>query len=417
MQGAGTIGESLDLLAQQGGSAFADEIGFDLAANFLKARRTRRLHLRHLEDHVSRPEVRFFRRVLVAGFKDSIHEFGSVPQPGKRVRAADESGGDHLLAVLGCGLVQTGGAGLVLHSIGQVLCSLRSFLLRQYGLNLRLHLTERLKASILFVVHADDVKAVAAADHFAGAALGKTKGTMLHLANRTPLADPAERAAVLGAHPVFCVLLGSSREISARFQLLGNVFGFLFGSVNRLLVYLAVRRRGWSFYQDMADVHLFGAAVVVLMIAVVPLNIGGTDLYLAGYFGTVNQDVANLPLLRDGVGVHLLVAVVIGLELGFSRMNAFLDLISAKNSIFKLHLGVLFIKLPLNVGIRNRHRAGDQGFKLAHQQVVFYPILELGGSQIGFLEPPLISLLPDELAVREKSLTVAAVLQFVLKFG
>src|SRR5262249_6050780 len=153
-------------------------------------------------------------------------------------------------------------------------------------------------------------------------------------------------------------------EIPSGLHLLQNVFRLLAGFFNSLCIDFPIRTRQRRLDQNMPYVHLLGNAVILTTLVVIGLQFvvcnGGLGLDL----GIVDQHVADLTLLRYGVVISSLIAVVKALQFGLSWVNLLQQIVLAKYRVIELYFGVLLLKFATYFSICDQHAAGDQGAQL-----------------------------------------------------
>jgi len=87
------------------------------------------------------------------------------------------------------------------------------------ALDLIFHFIKRLHMGGLFVVHADNMKTVAALDQIAGGAFGEGECRLFEFSNGAASANPAERTAIFTAAGIFRIFLSQFWEVPPCLQL------------------------------------------------------------------------------------------------------------------------------------------------------------------------------------------------------
>ena len=106
---------------------------------------------------------------------------------------------------------------MIQQCFGLLLCHLLRLLLFHLRLDLVFDLVESLHVSILAVVDADDVKAIAALHQIADLSFGLRERGFLKLWNCASFADPAQGTAFFGAARIFRIFLREIFELRTSF--------------------------------------------------------------------------------------------------------------------------------------------------------------------------------------------------------
>src|SRR3979490_150099 len=97
-----------------------------------------------------------------------------------------------------------------------------------------------------------------------------------------------------------------------------------------LFIHFAVGSRQRRLDQNVADLHLFRRAVLVPMLIVISLQFLMADLNTALELVEIHDRLFNLALLRNGIGVGVLVALVERLEFGIGGMKSLAQVVLLK---------------------------------------------------------------------------------------
>src|SRR5262249_23619155 len=109
------------------------------------------------------------------------------------------------------------------------------------------------------------------------------------------------------------VFLGKLGEIPSGLHLFQNVFRLLVGFFHSLWIDFSIRPGQWGFDQNMPHVHLLGNAVILTTLVVIGLKFVVCNNGLRLDLAIIDQHVPDLALLRYGVVISSLVAIVKGL--------------------------------------------------------------------------------------------------------
>ncbi len=380
MLGASFFGKLLRLLSQQLARLVGLVVLLHAGADLVEAGRARRLDVGDLVDHRSVRDVDQVGRVLGVGAEHGRHELRRCAYARDRIGASEGTGGDDFQAVALRRRVQPFAAGLAADAVGHGAHLAGHLLRRDRGLDLRADFVERLQVRFLLVVRVDDVEAEGAAHQTAGLALLQRERGLIELRNGLPVLDPAQRAAVVLAAGIVGILLGQVGEIAARIDLLQDRLGLRLGVGNRFFVHLAVHRFR-RLDQDVPRHHLVGHAVFFAVLVVVVLQLFRRDLRLLLQPGGVDDDVARAALLRNSVGVGLLALFVIGLQVGFGRLDLLGDVLQRQHGVVELDLGVLTLVLLGYVLVGDGDASLHGRTQLADEQVLLYERLKRGNGK------------------------------------
>ena len=166
----------------------------------------------------------------------------------------------------------------------------------------------------------------------------------------------------------------------------------------------------------MTDLDLGVNAILVPVLLVIGLQIIRRHRRLSGKLPRIHHHVLNFAFLGDGVRVGLLVALVIGLQLGVRRLNALGDIVFLEHRVIELDLGVFLDEFLVQIGVGYGGSSRDQGFQLALQNFVFNELLELRDGEIVARDEVFVGRLANELALGEQHRGKLAVLKLVGNF-
>src|ERR1700732_486951 len=167
-------------------------------------------------------------------------------------------------------------------------------------------------------------------------------------------------------------------------------------------IHLSIRPRQRSLDQNMAHLNLFRRAVLVPTLLVVSLQLITTHLNSTLELVKIHGRIFDLALLRNGVGVGVLMALVECFEFGVGGVKSLAQVVLLEHGVVKLDLAVLLDELLANLRIADAGAARDQGLQLGQNNILRYSIFESCRRQVGPREQPLVLTLPDEIAARKE---------------
>ncbi len=262
-------------------------------------------------------------------------------QSGQKILPSDKIRCDHLNILRGGRGIQAFGASLIKQRLGLLLRQLLPLLLLQNRLDLVFDLVERLHVRILLVIHSDDVKSITAFHQVAHLPFGQRECGLLKFRHGAAFSHPSQRTTFLGE--IF--------KLRSALYLFQQVFGAMLRIGCAFFIHLAVGSRQRRLNQDVALLHLFRRAVLVPMLIVISLQLIMADLNATLKLVEIHDRILDFPLLRNGVGVGVLVTLVKRFEFGVGGMKSFAQLVLLEDGIVKLDLGVLLDKLFANLRI------------------------------------------------------------------
>ena len=149
------------------------------------------------------------------------------------------------------------------------------------------------------------------------------------------------------------------------------------------------------------------------MLVVVALEVLLSDLGLRDKFRSIEDNVFKLALFRNRIDVSVLVAVVIGFQLGVGGMDGLEDVVFLQYGVIEFHFGVLLFELLADFGVGHHAAGTNQGAQLVNQNVFFDQLLELRDGVAVARNDIRIGFLANELATRKYLLPQIALMEKV----